>query len=177
MKIPLSAQERRHLEDVCKTTSDARLRPRCQAVVMAHRGRRHRHIAEDLGVHGRTRPRWLRAYQQTRLAGLKLRWRPGRRARIPAAMAPESLGWILTGPSGCGLERANWTDAELAPPLDRTHGVTVSARTMRAFCASAGVRPYRPPSRDLNADPVPQATARQALQALKKRPKREHSSC
>jgi transposase len=177
MKITLSEQERRQLEDVFKTTSDARRRTRCQAVLMAHRGRRHRHIAEDLGVHVRTLQRWLRAYQDTRLAGLTLRWRPGRRARIPAALAPEILGWILQGPPGCGLERANWTYAELATQLYRTHGITVSASTMRAFCARYGVRPYRPTYRYLKADPAQQATARQDLQALKKRPTRENSSC
>jgi transposase len=177
MKVTLSQQERRQLEDVFKTTCDARLRTRCQAVLMAHRGRRHRHIAEDLGVTVRTLQRWLRAYQATRLAGLKLRWRPGRRARIPAALAPEILGWILQGPTGCGLDRANWTYAELATQLYRIHGITVSASTMRAFCTSYGVRPYRPTYRYLKADPAQQAKARQDLQALKKRPRLENWSC
>jgi hypothetical protein len=63
MKITLSKQERGQLEDVFQTTSDVRLRTRCQAVPMAHRGRRHRHIAEDLGVNVRTLQGWLRAYQ------------------------------------------------------------------------------------------------------------------
>lgn len=177
MKITVSEQERRQLENVFKTTSDARLRTRCQAVLMAYRGRRHRHIAEDLGITVRTLQRWLRAYQNTRLAGLKLRWRPGRRARIPAALAPEILGWILQGPAGCGLDRANWTYAELATQLYRSHGITVSARTMRAFCSSDGVRPYRPTYRYLKADPAQQAVARQDLQALKKRPRPENLSC
>jgi transposase len=177
MKITLSEQERWQLEGVFKTTTDTRLGIRCQAVLMAHRGRQHRHIAEDLGVHVRTLQRWLRAYQDTRLAGLKLRWRPGRTARIPAALAPEILGWILQGPPGCGLDRANWTYAELATQLYRIHGITVSASTMRAFCTSYGVRPYRPTYRYLKADPAQQAMARQDLQALKKRPKRENSPC
>jgi transposase len=177
MTITWSAQERRQLENVFKTTSDARLRTRCQAILMAHRGRRHRHIAEDLGVHVRTLQRWLRAYQQTRLAGLTLRWRPGRKARIPAALAPEILGWILQGPPGCGLDRANWTYAELATQLSRSHGITASASTMRAFCTSYGVRPYRPTYRYLKADLVQQTMARQDLQALKKRPRRESLFC
>jgi transposase len=177
MKITLSEQERQQLEDVFKTTADARLRTRCQAVLMAYRGRQHRHIAEDLGVHVRTLQRWLHAYQGTRLAGLKLRWRPGRRARIPAALAPEILGWILQGPPGCGLDRANWTYAELATQLYRLHGITVSASTMRAFCTSYGVRPYRPTYRSLKGDAAQQAVARQDLQALKKRPRSESWSC
>ena len=134
MKITLSEQERQQLEDVFKTTCDVRLRTRCQAVLMAHRGRRHRHIAE-------------------------------------------LLGWILQGPTGCGLDRANWTYAELATQLYRSHGITVSASTMRAFCASYGVRPYRPTYRYLKADPAQQARARQDLQALKKRPRPEKLSC
>jgi transposase len=174
--ITLSAQEHRQLEDMFKTT-EGRLRTRCQALLMAHRGRQHRHIAEDLGVTVRTLQRWLRAYQAKRLAGLQLRWRPGRRARIPAALAPEILGWILQGPAGCGLDRANWTYAELATQLYRTHGLAVSTSTMRAFCASYGVRPYRPTYHDRKADPVQQALARQDLQALKKRPKQENWSC
>jgi transposase len=177
IQITLSEQERQQLEDMVNTTSEGRLRTRCQAILMAHRGRQHRHIAEDLGVTVRTLQRWLRAYQDQRLAGLKLRWRPGRRARIPAALAPEILGWILQGPAGCGLDRANWTYAELATQLYRTHGITVSTSTMRAFCASYGVRPYRPTYRYRKADPVQQAAARQELQALKKRPRRENWSC
>jgi transposase len=177
MKIALSEHERRQLEGVFQTTSDARLRTRCQAVLMAHRGRRQGHVAEDLGVHVRTRPRWRCASQDTRLAGLKLRWRPGRRARIPAALASEILGWILQGPAGCGLDRANWTDAGLATQLYRIHGIAVSASTLRAFRTSYGVRPYRPTSRSLTAEPAQQAMARQDLQALKTRPRLEHWSC
>ena len=167
IKITLSEQEHRQLEDLFKTT-EGRLRTRCQAVLMAHRGRQHRHIAEDLGVTVRTLQRWLRAYQAKRLTGLQLRWRPGGRARIPAALAPEILGWILQGPAGCGLDRANWTYAELATQLYRTHGIAVSASTMRAFCTNHGVRPYRPTYHYLKADPEQQTQARQDLQALKK---------
>jgi transposase len=176
IKITLSAQERRQLEGLVKTPAEGRLRIRCQAVLMAPRGRRPRHLAQDLGLTVRPRPRWLRAYQDKRLVGLKLRWRPGRRARMPAALAPEILGWIRHGPIGGGLERANWTDAELATQRYRTHGMTVSTRTMRSFCASDGVRPSGPTYHDRQADPVPQATARQERQALNNRPRREHGS-
>jgi hypothetical protein len=48
IQLTVTADERRQLEDVLKTTTDPCLRARCQAILMAHRGRRHRHIAEDL---------------------------------------------------------------------------------------------------------------------------------
>jgi transposase len=168
MKITLSDQGHRQLEDVFKTTSDPRLRARCQAILMAHRGRRHRHIAEDLGLSTRTLQRWLSAYQIQGLAGLKIRWVPGRKAKIPEAWAPEILTWIKVGPAGCGLDRANWTYAELATYLYQTKGVTVGETTMRLFCQRHGVRPYRPSYQYLKADSAQQAQAEQDLQILKK---------
>jgi transposase len=177
IKLTLSTEEHRQLEEVFKTTANARLRARCQAILMADRGRRHRHIAEDLGVSVRTIQRWLQAYHHKRFAGLKLQWVPGRTRRIPEALTSTILTWITQGPVGCGLDRANWTYAELTTHLYHTHGIAVSASTMRAFCATHGVRPYRPTYRYLKADPVPQQTAQQDLQALKKKPKRGNSSC
>ena len=168
IKPKLRDQERRQLEEVFKTTPDRRLRTRCQAILMAYRGRRHHHIADDLGISVRTLQRWLNAYQARGTAGLQLRWAPGRRAKIPAALAPEILTWITTGPAGCGLDRANWTYEELVTYLYQRHGLAVSATTMRAFCHRHGVRPYRPSYQYLKADPRQQAQAAQQLQTLKK---------
>jgi transposase len=144
MKLTLSDEERRPLEEVFHTTTKARLRARCQAILMASRGRRHRHIAEDLGVSVRTMQRWLHADQDHCFAGLKRRWVPGRTRRIPEALTATSFAWITQGPAGCGLDRAHWTYAELATYRYQTTGIAVSARTMRALCTTPGVRPYRP---------------------------------
>jgi hypothetical protein len=69
---------------------------------------------------------------------------------------------------GCGLDRANWTYAELATYLYQTTGLTVSETTMRTFCTKHGVRPYRPTSQYLKGDPDKQQVARQELETLKK---------
>jgi hypothetical protein len=50
MKLTLSDVAHHQLETTFKTTSDPRLHHRCQAILMAARGRRHSHIAEDLAV-------------------------------------------------------------------------------------------------------------------------------
>ena len=116
--VKLSEDEGRRLEDTFHSTPDRRLRDRCQAILMAARGRRHRQIAEDLGVSGRTRPRWLHAYQAAGLDGLTIRWASGRAPHIPASLASEILAWVRQGPVGCGLDRANWTDCRAGrPPL------------------------------------------------------------
>jgi transposase len=177
IKVTLSACERRRLEHTFKTTPNRRLRHRCQAILMAARGRRHHHIAEDLGTSTRTLQRWLHAYQTHGLGGLTIRWALGRTPHIPTALAPEILAWIKAGPAGCGLDRANWTYAELATHLYCTHGIAVSESTIRAFCTKHGVRPYRPTYRYLKGDPDQQATARQDLAALKKKPPPGNSCC
>jgi transposase len=167
MRLRLGADDQPCRQETFQTTPDRRLRDRCQAILMAARGRRHRLIAEDLGISGRTRPRWLNTDQAGGLAGLTIQWAAGRVPHMPAALAPAMLTWVKHGPAGCGLDRANWTSAELATHLSRTHGMAVSESTRRSFCATPGVRPYRPTYRDLKADPVQQTAARQDLQAFK----------
>jgi transposase len=150
MKLILNDQAHRQRQEAFKSATNARLRARCQAILMAARGRRHRHIAADLGVSVRTIQRLLYASHDQRLAGLKLRWVPGRTRPIPEALTSTILTWIMPGPAGCGLDRAHWPSAELAAQLDQTHGMVVSASTMRAFCPTQGVRPSRPTSRALS---------------------------
>lgn len=168
ISVTLNEQERQQLTAVMKTAPDARLRVRCQAILMACRGRQHTQIAEDLGISVRTVQRWLNAYGAGGLAGLKIRRAPGRMAKIPESLAPEVLAWVKHGPASCGLDRANWTYAELAAYLYRTKGLTVSETTMRLFCQRHGVRPYRPTYQYLKAKPDQQEAARHDLAMLKK---------
>ena len=166
--ITLNDHDRQQLEHTFNTTANRRLRDRWQAILMADRGRRRHQIAEDLGVTPRTLQRWLNAYGTRGLNGLRIRWAPGRAPRIPETLAPEMIAWVKQGPAGCGLDRANWTAAELATSLYQTQGIAVSERTMRAFCTKHDVRPYRPTYQYLKGDPDQQETARQDLETLKK---------
>jgi transposase len=168
IRIRLEPAEREALEQTFKGTPDRRLRDRCQAVLMADRGRPRQQIAEDLGVHRASVHRWLCAYRAGGLAGLTIRWAAGPPPRIPDERAATILAWVRDGPQGCGLERANWTYAELATHLSRVHGVEVRATAMRAFCRRHGVRPYRPTYRYLRGDAARQESARQELEGLKK---------
>jgi transposase len=68
-RIRLTSTEHAPLEHTFKTTTDRRLRDRCQAVLMASRGRKRRTIAQDLGVHRTTVRRWLTQYRAQGLAG------------------------------------------------------------------------------------------------------------
>jgi transposase len=109
VRIHLSAAEQAAVEQKYKTTVDRRLRDRGQAVWMAHRGRKRRVIAEDLGVHRTTVKKWWDQYRAGGVSGLKVRRAPGKPQRIPEALAPTIVDWVKGGPQGCGLNRANWT--------------------------------------------------------------------
>ena len=116
-RIRLTATEHAQLAHTFKTTTDRRLRDRCQAVLMASRGRKRRIIAQDLGVHPTTVRRWLTQYGERGVAGLQIHWAPGQPGRIPETLAPTIQGWGQDSPQGCGLDRANWTYEELATHL------------------------------------------------------------
>jgi transposase len=172
IRIQLSQPELSDLEQVLRTTSDPKLRTRVQIVLMAHRDRPHGQIACDTGTSRSAVQRWLNAYLGRGLDALRPR-KPGKpHPRLTADLAPVLRGWVIAGPQAQGLDRANWTHAELAEHLFRTHGVRVGKSAMQAFCRRQEIRPYRPTYRFLRGDPAKQAEAREALAGLKRGPRR-----
>jgi transposase len=168
IRIQLPDAEVRRLEQVFRDSADPKLRDRVQIVLMAHRGRQHQDIAADLAVAPRTVQRWLNAYLADGLDGLRPKKARGKPAGIPASLADEVKRWVIGGPAKQGLDRANWTQAELADHLRKAKGIRTSRSAVQRFCARIGVRPYRPSYRFLRADPAKQATARRELAGLKK---------
>jgi transposase len=177
IRVQLPDRDRDTLEAEFRTTADRKLRDRLQIVLMAARGRRPAAIAADLGISTRTVPRWLNAYLERGLDGLRPRKAKGAASKVPAELADEIKRWVVDGPAACGLDRANWTYAELADHLFKTHGVAAGRSAVLRFCKKLGVRVYRPTYRFLRADPAKQATARAELAGLKRGPKRATSCC
>src|ERR687886_2082211 len=97
-RIQLTPAEHDQLAHIFKTTTDRRLRDRCQAVLMASRGRKRQTIAQDLGVHRTTVRLWLQHYHERGLEGLQIQWAPGQPGRIPEALAPTIQAWVQDGP-------------------------------------------------------------------------------
>jgi transposase len=168
IRVQLPDRDRDTLEAEFRTTPDRKLRDRLQIVLLAARGRRPGEIAEDLGISTRTVQRWLNAYLDRGLDGLRPKKAKGNPAKVPAGLAGEIRQWIIGGPASCGLDRANWTYEELARHLYQTHGVDASRSAMLRFCKKLGVRVYRPTYRFLRADLAKQAKAREELADLKK---------
>ena len=177
IRIQLPPADAEHLEAVFRSTADRKLRDRLQIVLMAHRGRARQDIAADLGVHRRTVTRWLNAYCDAGLDGLRPKKAPGKPATIPAPLAEDVRRWVIEGPAQQGLDRANWTHEELADHLRKTHGVQTSRSAVQRFCAKIGIRLYRPTYRYLRGDPAKQARAKEDLAELGKGRRPVNSSC
>jgi transposase len=177
IRIRLPQAEVEQLEQVFRSTADRKLRDRVQVVLLAHRGRQHQDIAADLCINRRGVQRWLNAYLDRGLEGLRPRQAKGADGNIPAAMADEIKRWVIEGPAKQGLDRANWTHAELADHLLKTHGIRTSRSAMHRFCSRIGIRPYRPTYRYLRGEPDKQAQAKEDIETLKKGRRRENSSC
>jgi transposase len=177
IRILLPSKEVERLEHVLRASDDPKLRTRAQIVLMAHRGRPHGQIACDTGTSRSSVQRWLNAYTGRGLDALRPR-KPGKpRPKLTADLAPVLRGWVLEGPQAQGLDRANWTHAELAEHLFRTRGVRVGKSAMQAFCRKHDIRPYRPTYRFLRGDPEKQAVARGELAGLKRGRRRASWSC
>jgi transposase len=176
IRIALPAAERERLQQTFRSTDDRTLRDRLQILLMAQRGRPHQDIAADLGISPRSVQRWLNAYLERGLDGLRPRQAPGATPKLTPDLAPLLQSWVIGGPARQGLDRANWTYAELADHLFKTRGIRVRKSAMQVFCSRHGIRPYRPTYRFLRGDPAQQATAREELADLKKKRRPANSS-
>ncbi len=177
IRILLPDDEVSRLDLLLRTTDDVKLRHRAQIVLMAHRGRPHPEIARDAATTPRSVQRWLNAYNHGGLDALRPRKAKGATPRLTAELAPILRQWVIEGPAKQGLDRANWTHAELADHLFKLRGIRVGKSAMQAFCRKHGIRPYRPTYRFLRGDPAKQAEAKLELAALKKGRPTASSSC
>jgi transposase len=177
IRIALPDAEVQRLQEALRASTDAKLRHRAQIVLMAHRGRRHPDIAADTATTPRSVQRWLNAYLAGGLEGLRPRKAKGAAPKLTADLAPVLRQWVIEGPARQGLDRANWTYAELADHLLKARGVRVGKSALQAFGARHGIRPYRPTYRFLRGDPAKQQQAREELAGLKKGRRRANSCC
>jgi transposase len=177
IRIQLPAAEADRLDALFRSTDDRKLRDRLQIVRMAHRGRARQDIAADLGVHRKTVTRWINAYCDAGIGGLRPRKATGMAGNIPPVLADEVKRWVIEGPAEQGLDRANWTHEELADHLLKTKGIRTSRSAVQRFCSGIGIRLYRPTYRYLRGKPEKQAQAKEELAALGKGRRPASSSC
>jgi transposase len=169
IRIRLPQEESQRLGQAFREESDPKYRDRIQIVRLAARDRPHKEIAEELAITPRTVQRWLNAYLERGLDGLRPRKAPGAVGKIPAGLADELKRWVIEGPAKQGLDRANWTHEELADHLLKAKGIRTSRPAVGRFCRKLGIRLYRPSYHYERGDTGKQAQARQDIAELKKK--------
>jgi transposase len=177
IRVRLPQEESQRLEQAYRQETNPKFRDRLQIVRLAARDRPHKEIAEHLAITPRTVQRWLNAYLEHGLDGLRPRPAPGQPGKIPAALAVEVKRWVIEGPAAQGLDRANWTHEELADHLLKAKGLRTSRPAVGRFCRKLGIRLYRPSYHYERGNPAQQAQACQDIAALKKKRRRGRSSC
>jgi len=177
IRIRLPEEEARRLDLAYRQETDPKYRDRMQIIRLASRDRPHQEIASDLAITPRTVQRWLNAYLERGLGGLRPRKAPGAPGKIPAALADEIKRWVIQGPAKQGLDRANWTHEELADHLYKAKGIRTSRSAMQRYCQKIGIGVYRPTYHYERGNPEKQAQAKQDIAELKKKRRRVNSSC
>jgi transposase len=177
IRIRLAVEEAQRLDRAFRQETDPKYKDRIHIVRLASRDRPRQQIADDLAVTPRTVQRWLNAYLERGLDGLRPRKAKGQPGHIPAGMADELRSWVIDGPAKHGLDRANWTHEELADHLRKAKSIKTSRSAVQRFCAKIGIRPYRPTYRYLRGDPAKQHKAKEDIAGLKKKRRRASLSC
>jgi transposase len=169
IRIRLPQEESQRLDLAFREETDPKYRDRIQIVRLASRDRPHKDIAADLAISPRTVQRWLNAYLERGLDGIRPRKAPGKPGKIPAELAGEVKAWVIAGPAKQGLDRANWTHEELADHLLKTKGIRTSRPAVGRFCRKLGIRLYRPSYHYERGNPTKQAQARADIAEFKKK--------
>jgi transposase len=172
IRIRLPEGEAQRLEQAYREEADPKYKDRIQIVRLASRDRPHKDIAADLALTTRTVQRWLNAYLDRGLDGIRPRKAPGKTGNIPPELADELKRWVIQGPAKQGLDRANWTHEELADHLLKAKGIRTSRSAVQRFCSKIGIRVYRPTYHHERGNPEKQAQARQDIAELKKKRQR-----
>jgi transposase len=172
IRIRLPEGEAQRLERAYREETDPKYKDRIHIVRLASRDRPHKDIAADLAITPRSVQRWLNAYLERGLDGIRPRKAPGKAGNIPADLADEVKRWVIGGPASVGLDRANWTHEEIADHLLKAKGIRTSRSAVQRFCQKIGIRVYRPSYHYERGNPQKQAQARQDIAELKKKRRR-----
>jgi transposase len=169
IRIRLPEGETQRLDLTFPQETNPKYKDRIQIVRLASRDRPHQVMAQDLAMTPRTVQRWLNAYRERGLDGLRPRKAKGAAGKIPATLADEVRRWVIDGPAQQGLDRAHGTHEELADHVYKTHGIATSRSAMQRFCRKSGIRVYRPTYRYRRGKPEKQEAAKQDIAALKEK--------
>ncbi len=141
---PLSLQDQLELTQTYRTSRDARLVRRCQAVLLAAEGQPVPAIAALVRVDQSTIHRWLDRFEVDGVTGLVPRTSPGRPPRWDETYEFELVETVRHDPRWYGLEPSVWTCPLLARYLAQRTGIPLSPERVGVLLHQHGIRLKQP---------------------------------
>ncbi len=155
IRIPaLSPEQLEALEELYRTTREARLRTRAQMVLLAAEQRlTSAAIAEIVRSSEETVRRWLKRYLAEGVEGLRDVPRPGAPSKVTADYKERLLRAVRRRPRSLGLPFSLWTLRRLADYMAEPTGIRVEGETVRQHLKATGIVLSRPQHTISSPDP------------------------
>jgi transposase len=155
IRLPeLDAAALGELNQLYRTTRDARLRTRAQIILLA--AEKHlvaTEIAEIVREDDQTVRNWLKRYMAEGLPGLEDAPRPGGPKKITDAYREQLLRVVRQRPRSLGLPYSLWTLQRLADYMAEQTGIRVEAETVRVHLKAGDLVLSRPQHTISSPDP------------------------
>lgn len=155
IRIPTLDPERlTALEDLYRTTRDARLRTRAQMILLAvERCLTAAEIAEIVRSSEETARRWLKRYLAEGIEGLRDVPHPGAPRKVTEEYREILVHAVRRRPRSLGLPFSLWTLRRLADYMAEQTGIRVEYETVRLHLKAAGIVLSRPQHTITSPDP------------------------
>ena len=155
IRIPgLNSEQLGTLEDLYRTTRDARLRTRAQMVLLAaERRMTAAQIAEIVRASEETVRRWLKRYLAEGAEGLRDVPRTGAPRKVTTDYKERLLHAVRRRPRGLGQPFSLWTLRRLADYMAERTGIRVEYETVRLHLKASGIVLSRPQHTITSPDP------------------------
>jgi transposase len=151
---PLDSEQLAELEEMYRTTRDARLRTRAQMVLLAaERRMTAAQIAEIVRASEETVRRWLKRYLAEGTEGLRDEPHPGAPRKVTEDYRELLVHSVRRRPRSLGLPFSVWTLRRLADHMAEQTGIRVEYETVRLHLKAAGIVLSRPQHTITSPDP------------------------
>jgi transposase len=142
--LRLTIQEKRMLNSLMKTTNKKDEYHRYLAVLRKSEGRTYLEIAMENGVSSRSVQRWIAAYLNKGIDGLKNKKPGGAKFRITDEDKGIVLSALFNDPHIFGYLRNTWSLRSLARCLTDELGIPISFKHLQRITRDMGIRCKRP---------------------------------
>jgi len=155
IRVPTLAPEQlAELEELYRTTREARLRTRAQMVLLAAERRlTAAEIAEFVRASEETVRRWLKRYLAEGVKGLRDVPHPGAPRKVTLEYRERLVHAVRRRPRSLGLPFSLWTLRRLADHMAEQTGIRVEHETVRLHLKAEGIVLSRPQHTITSPDP------------------------